>query len=244
MSSVASQGLNQFGGFLKASGAIGICVTILFLLVRFNIVKVLTIQEGETGLLVRRGKVKLDKKTGLPKLVNTDRYQLHVAIFRHIAIVNNRARPLELGSIPFTVGGESWTAPLSLNWSIRGDAVSMRNALTKVSDGNRFDEKFTALEAMVKKQCIAGLKVAFDSANLGCDGAPPTINFSVASNDVKARFDKYGCDFEELLEEPLHRSAVPYDGMKLIADSISALPLKASAQPESDEQGHPKLASV
>ena len=225
LASATTGGLGRIGDFVKTTGILSVIGGLGFILLKFNIVKVLTIQEGETGLLVRRGKVVIDKKTGLPRIVNADRYQVHVAIFRHIAVVNNRERTLHLGSLPVTVEDETWVAPLVVNWSIRGDAVSMRDALTKVSDGNRFDEKFEALEAMIREQCIAALPPAFAEARLMNNGSAPVIDYSVIEEDLLGRTNRYGCGFHELLQGPMHRGEAQHnkDGMIEIAKAVEEL---------------------
>ncbi|MDB5165227.1 MAG: hypothetical protein JWM00_117 [Candidatus Saccharibacteria bacterium] len=221
MSSTAS-GLGQFGGFVKTTGVIGLVITILILLVRFNIIRVLMIQEGETALLIRRGKVVISKKTQLPRILNPGRYQIHVAILRHIAIVSNRERVIDLGSLPVTIGGITWVVPLSLVWRIMGDPKSLRDALIRVSDGNRFDEKFGALENMVKEQCVAGLAFAFKQGTTGADGGPPIIDFGLVHEDVENRLKAYGCNYDQLLEAPMYRYADQHgkDGQLSIAEAI------------------------
>ncbi len=225
VASSAGNGLGQFGSFLKSAGILSVIGALLFISIKFNVLKVLTIQEGETGLLVRRGKVVIDKKTGLPRIVNSDRYQLHIAVWRHIAVVNNRERVVDLGSLPVTIGSETWVVPLVLVWSINGDPESMRDALTKVSDGNRFDEKFGALEKMIKEQTTSGLGLAFKQARTKPDGSAPDINYQLVESDLLSRINRYGCHFHELLESPLHRYDAQHnkDGMREIATAIREL---------------------
>ena len=219
-----SHGLGQLGGFLKTTGILGLVVGGIFLLVKFNIVKMLMIQEGETGLLIRKGKVVLDKKSGLPRIVNPDRYQLHIAILRHIAIVSNRERAVDLGSLPITVHGVTWVAPLVMVWSINGDPVSMKNALIRVSDGNRFDEKFGALEKMMKEQATAGLAKAFRTASPGLNDNPPVIDYSSVEDELQKRAGGYGCHYHELLESPVYRYAEQHqkDGLLAIAEAVNS----------------------
>ncbi len=238
-----ASGVTAAATFLKGAKIGSVVIGLLFLAFKFGLVKIIVIQEGETGLLIKRGRVVLDKKTGLPRLVNSDRYQLHVAVWRHIAIVSNRERPLELGSIPFTVADQSWVLPLTLVWSINGDAVSMRDALIKVSDGNRFDEKFGALTEMVQKQCLAGLSHAFTLAKLDESTGVPAIDFSLVNEDLKVRLNRYGSAYHEVLAAPVHRYNAPYDGNKEIADAIREFWKQIVPFISSDSE-RPKLASA
>jgi hypothetical protein len=228
---------------MKGAKIGSVILGLLFLAFRFGAIKLIVIQEGETGLIVKRGNVKLDKKTGLPKLVNPKWYQLHVAVYRHIAIVSNRERTLHLGSLPVTIGSETWVAPLELVWSIKGDPVSMHDALIKVSDGNRFDEKFGALEAMIKAQVIAALAPVYEEARLTENGTP-TVNYRCVRKNVRSSLRNYGCKYHQLLPHPMHRYSEQHtkDGQLAIASAIKALtPVVAL----SDEGGdHPRLASA
>src|SRR5690242_11977467 len=99
---------SAIAAFMKGAKIGSVIIGLLFLAFRFGALKIMVIQEGETGLIVKRGKVKLVRKTGLPVLVTSKRPQLHVAVFRHIAVVSNRERTLHLGSLPVTIGSETW----------------------------------------------------------------------------------------------------------------------------------------
>lgn len=223
----AGGGMSQFVGFLKGAGVLSLVLGLIFIAVKTGILRLVMLEPGEVALILRRGKIVRDKRTGLPKVLYPGKSVLHVSLLRHVAVISTRERVTELGSHPFTVEKKTWETRFSLVWGLDETPEALELALTKVHDTNKFDAKFGGLTDMLQEMAIASLVELTNTAQLDDRTEVPQLDTRnrVYCERLESDFSRYGSRFCRIQHAPIFRFANQHeeDGHRAIAASNLAI---------------------
>ena len=112
------------------------------------------IEQGERGLRRNRGKIVVNKKTGLPTLLVTGKFNFYFKHLSDIVIQNVRTRttpeePTASHTLRVQYKGRVVEIVPVIRWRVEDNVTSIMKSLTALSQVNRADTRDTTLEKYV-----------------------------------------------------------------------------------------------
>ena len=210
-------------GILKASGVLTALGGLIFLIVKFDLIKWIVIEDGQRGLRVRWGRAKKDKKTGEYKILKPGgkRY-LYFKVIHAVAVVNIRVSASSLGQLTVTFKGHKILMTMKTLWEIEDTPQSIRDSVFSVNDPDRFDTTNKTLEELVVGFSKQAVVAALRTTQADEDGLPILDLDMVKEHIDKDLREVYGVKWVGFIDEEISFSEAQLhkDGLMAVAEAI------------------------
>jgi len=210
-------------GILKASGVLTALGGLIFLIVKFDLIKWIVIEDGQRGLRVRWGRAKKDKKTGQYRILTPGgKKYIYFKVIHAVAVVNIRVSASNLGQLTQTFKGRKILMTMKTLWEIEDTPQSIRDSVFSVNDPDRFDTTNKTLEELVVGFTKQAVVAALRTAGADEDGLPILDHDTIQGHIDEDLSKLYGVKWVGLIDEEISFSEAQLhkDGLMAVAEAI------------------------
>lgn len=210
---------------LKGTGIITLLIGLIYLLIKFELINLVSIEEETIGIRTRWGRPHYKRNRRLDRLEPGRHWKIkgmHGIILRNL-----RDNPANLGEIILNFQGRTCRTEMTLVWAVAGEDSpkgdqDLYNSIYKIRDTDREDQDVSVLEQMVTRSTLDGLRRMVSGASADQDGFPELSLKKLKRQVGRQLRANYGIRLIDLLIGPMSWKGeqLHKDGLKAIADAI------------------------